>query len=109
MDALGYWRTEGDFAEWAVELPSAGTYRVELVHALAPGEAPSPAVLAADAGEARPFVVAPTASWTDFAAQDLGTLDLPAGRTRLTVWSAKPEGPLMKLRAVRLVPDVHAR
>ena len=109
QDCLGYWRTQGDFAEWAVELPAAGTYRVELLHALDPAESPSPFVLTWGNGATRTALAAPTASWSDYAAQDLGELDLAAGVTRLSLQSAKPAGPLMKLRAVRLSPSAAAR
>lgn len=110
QDCLGYWRTQGDYAEWAVELAAAGRYRVELVRACAPDQAGGAFELRGSEGS--PLLTATvdaTASWQAYASQDIGVLELPAGRSRLSAHSEKPSGPLMKLRSVRLVPVIDPR
>ena len=44
-----------------------------------------------------------TGSWDVYDAHELGVVELPAGRHRVAIHSRKVEGPLMKLRALRLV------
>ncbi len=108
QDCLGYWRTQGDFAEWAVEVPAAGTYRVELVHALDPAERPGAFELEVQGAVVLRELAEPTDSWSDYGVQDLGVLELPPGHPRIALRSAKAEGPLMKLRSVRLLPVADA-
>ena len=48
-------------------------------------------------------LVESTASWDQHEPHAVGTITLPAGEYLVSMTSGKPEGPLMKLREVRLV------
>ncbi len=102
-DSLGWWRAPGDTAGWAVELPRDGGFRVELLLACAPGEEGGAYRVTAGISTLSGRVPA-TASWEDYQLVVAGELELAAGTLRITLTNDKPDGPLMKLRAVRLVP-----
>ena len=104
-DALGYWRASGDTAAWTFELENAGSYRISLLASCAPGDASGAFTWSPHPGEAlHSSEVAATEGWDDYRRQELGVVELAAGTQHILLTSAKPEGPLMKLRAVVLEP-----
>ncbi len=103
-DCLGYWRTSADYPEWSVQLGSPRRYEVRALYACLPREAGAPAEIRVNGQSRLDFTIEPTGSWDDYAEARLGFLTLQAGEHRVTVHGEKPEGPLMKLRSLRLVP-----
>ncbi|MEM6571347.1 MAG: FAD-dependent oxidoreductase [Planctomycetota bacterium] len=104
-DALGYWRRRGDFAEWEARVDADGPYDVVVELACADGDAGGAFEVRVDELEQRTAsTVRATGAWESFASVQLDPVELTAGSHRVTIHSQKAEGPLMKLRAVRLVP-----
>ncbi|MDE0889697.1 MAG: FAD-dependent oxidoreductase [Phycisphaerales bacterium] len=106
-DALGYWRTSTDSAAWSVRIPVEMTFDVVAMYACPEAEAGSSFTVRCigfDGGHQElSSVVKATASWDDHEGHVLGTITLPAGDHLVSMASGKAEGPLMKLRGVRLV------
>lgn len=101
-DAIGWWRTPGDHADWEIELSEPGRFRI-LVELSCPEEdAGGPFELKAGKTPIAATVRA-TGGWERFVSQELGTIDLGAGVQRLSIINRKADGPLFKLRAIRLV------
>ncbi|MBI5853050.1 MAG: neutral/alkaline non-lysosomal ceramidase N-terminal domain-containing protein [Planctomycetes bacterium] len=100
---LGYWHSAGDEAVWTVELATAGRFTVELDCACAPDSAGNAFVLEGGAAPLR-GTIASTGGWSRYVTVALGELELPAGRSRLTVRpTGELRGALMDLRGLRLV------
>jgi hypothetical protein len=102
-DCLGYWRARDDFPEWELELAAGGPFELSVLYACAPEAAGATAEVRVDGAPVGSFEVRGTGSWDDYASAPVTRLELDPGRHRLTVHGDKAEGPLMKLRAVRLV------
>ncbi len=102
---LGFWSSAADHAAWTVEVPEAKTYAVWLDFACADDSAGN--VLAVECGARRTTAkVPPTGDWDTYARKQFGTIDLKAGRQRLTVKpDGEPDGALIDLRVVELVPE----
>lgn len=105
-DSLGYWRTSTDAAEWKIRVPVETTFHVVVTYACPENEAGAPFALtcvgvdgACGRLEAQ---VEGTASWDRHENHVLGSITLPAGDHLISMTGGKPEGPLMKLREVRL-------
>ena len=106
-DALGYWRTSTDAAEWKIRVPVETSFDAVVTYACPESEAGASYALkyVGIDGEhgALAALVESTASWDQHEPHALGTITLPAGEYLVSMTSGKPEGPLMKLREVRLV------
>ncbi|NRA95318.1 MAG: c-type cytochrome, partial [Planctomycetes bacterium] len=101
---LGFWSGLDDHATWTFDLPAAGTYELQLDYACADGTAGNHVVVSS--GDQRvTSKVAGTGTWNDYRTTGIGRMRLPAGRSRLSVFAAKPLRQfLLDLRAVHLVP-----
>ena len=45
-----------------------------------------------------------TETWSDYLQKELAVIKLDAGKQRISIHSLKDQGPLMKLRSIKLVP-----
>lgn len=109
-DALGYWRTKTDAAEWRVRVEAPTVFEVSMTSACPASESGSP-FRVRFLGEAGGDVVVDsivhaTASWDEHRERSLGVVELAAGDHLVTVESGREVGPLMKLRRLDLVPRV---
>jgi putative heme-binding domain-containing protein len=99
---LGYWASEDDYAQWEVEVARPGRFEAWLEAACPPEHAWQEVVLSAGSAEVTGRVP-DTRAWGDYHRRFMGTLDLPAGRSTVTVRSAGPvRDYLMDLRALHL-------
>jgi putative heme-binding domain-containing protein len=105
---LGNWYSEADHAAWAIELPASGndrTFDVELDFACHRGAAGNQLVISA-AGQTIEGRVPSTDRWDRYSTWKVGTLTLPPGTTRLTVFTrGRPVTALIDLRTIRLTPQ----
>jgi len=98
-----------DSAEWTINVPATGKYRVMLSYACTDQSAGSMIHLSAGTGNAQTSVikglVRTTGGWEVFKDWDAGILNLSSGVSRLLIeGEAKPGLGVMNLRKVRLVP-----
>ncbi len=104
--AIGYWMNTKDRVRWSIKVAQPGEFEVFVTYACDPKIGGGTfRVSAADAAiEGR---ATPTASWTDFRRELVGTIRLPAGASvPLDVTAISiPNGALMNLRRVELVPQ----
>lgn len=99
---LGYWQSENDRAVWTLDVPQAGLYDVYLEFACPPGPAGNHLLLETG-GEQLFWTVPSTGTWDVYQNRRIGTITLPAGKTRLTVQSqGKINSALLDLKTVRL-------
>ncbi len=105
FDALGWWTSEKDRAQWTVVLDRPGTYRVELEYSVDPKSAGNQWKLMVNGRKALGGKVESTGSWETFATQSLGEVSLPAADNKVVLQSEGPvEKALLDLRAIRFVP-----
>jgi hypothetical protein len=104
QDCLGYWRVRDDHPEWAFEWAQAGKATVRLTYACVATESGSTIEVRIDGRTAAEWTLVPTGGWTDYLTVDLDAHQLGVGAHRLSVHGDKESGPLMKLRAIELVP-----
>lgn len=104
QNCLGYWRDNNDFAEWLIELPKAGEFKLELEYACNTEDAGGKFRVQFGDGLQVHSQVESTNSWGDYLQKELTSIKLDAGRHRVSVHSLKDQGPLMKLRSIKLVP-----
>jgi putative heme-binding domain-containing protein len=87
---LGFWGSSQDYAVWNLDVPTAGTYEVTFDYACSPESAGNRFVLSCEdqqlSGEVRA-----TGSWDEYDWHSSGTIELPAGRTRVIL---RPEAAL---------------
>ncbi len=101
---LGWWSSADDFAQWTVDVPTSGRYRVELEYACHPDAAGHRFILQSRDGRVS-YEVEPTADWETYATKPIGELDLSAGLQPLVAKPAeRPLPALLDLKSVRLVP-----
>lgn len=77
-DSIGHWANSGDWVSWMLDVPEAGTYRVELTYGCEEGSGGTYRIGVADrelVGDA-----SPTGGWFERRTESPGTLELPAGR-----------------------------
>lgn len=103
-DCLGYWRKKGDYAEWLIDLPKAGNFKVEIEFACKTEDAGGEFTVQFGENEHVHSTVESTKTWTDYLQKELASIKLEAGKQRVSILSQKNEGPLMKLRSIKLVP-----
>jgi len=103
-NTLGYWTRKEDQAAWDLQVPVAGRYRVTVHQGCGPGNAGS-LVQVIIGGSTLPFTVQETTGFQDFRPVPVGEVDLPAGRTRLTLApQTKSAAAVMDVRLVTLIP-----
>jgi len=105
FDALGWWTSENDHAEWTVILDRPGTYRVEWEYSVSPEAAGNAWQLQINGKKALGGTVESTGSWETFRTQSLGKISLPAADNAFVIRSEGPvERALLDLRRMRLIP-----
>ncbi|WP_417389813.1 PVC-type heme-binding CxxCH protein [Gimesia sp.] len=99
---LGYWQSENDRAVWTMEVPKSGKYDVYLEYACPHGVAGN--LMQMEVADQRlTWTVTATGSWDIYQSRKLGTVNIPGGKTRLTVRSdGKINQALLDLKTVRL-------
>lgn len=99
---LGYWQSENDRAVWTMDVPKSGKYDVYLEYACPPGVAGNQMQLEV-VGQRLIWSVAATGSWDVYQSRKIGTINVPSGKTQLTVRSdGKINKALLDLKTVRL-------
>ncbi|HRE83786.1 MAG TPA: HEAT repeat domain-containing protein [Opitutaceae bacterium] len=105
LDVLAPWTVIDDVAEWRVEVPSAGTYRVWVNLAADDTSAGDYFVVETEGSRTRGMVIS-TGDYTQFREVASGTLTLRAGSNRILL---RPDSPLKSeladIRGVRLEPQ----
>ena len=104
-DSIGYWRHEGDYAEWELEIPGGRMLELCLELSCAPEAAGGTARVEVEGIPPGEMTVTSTGGWDDFEVRPALTVELATGGVRrVRVINAKREGPLMKLRSVEFRP-----
>jgi alpha-L-fucosidase len=104
-DYIGRWSNTQDSATWALQVPSARRYRVDVVYACPAENAGSEMALGLEGGVPITGKVEATANWHDFQPRTLGELELPAGRQRFIVrLQSVTRASAMNLHQVKLTP-----
>lgn len=104
-DAIGWWTSEKDRAQWTLVLDRPGKYRVEWEYSVSPEAAGNGWIIEIAGKEVLSGTVASTGSWETFKTETLGTVDLPAADNHVVVRSkGAVKGALLDLRVVRFVP-----
>lgn len=99
-DNLGFWIDPADWAEWNFEIKTPGKFAVTAEIA-----AQGSGTFVIRAGETFVRGTAPsTGSYTKFTTVNLGTIDLAAGKTSLSVRPVAEGWQPMNLKAIRLTP-----
>lgn len=103
---LGYWTSTDDTAEWSINVPAAGRYRVRINFACEMNSAGNQFLLTVgDTGRLQGQVPG-TGTWYDQREIEFGEIELGAGMQRVTLQSVGPlRGALFDLRAVTLCPQ----
>ena len=104
QNCLGYWRAKDDCAEWLIELPKDCVFQIELEYACHEEDAGGRFNLEFGNDETVEAIVESTSDWTEFKRKKISTVKLVAGKHRILIHNLKEEGPLMKLRSLKLVP-----
>ena len=105
-DCLGYWRQKGDMAQWKINVESDGQYRVLIQSSCTGSEAGGSCKLITDESEID-FTIPSTGDWGTFSWQPIALVQLNRGANVITIQNQKARGPLMKLRALKLVAQAH--
>lgn len=105
-DAIGWWTSERDRAQWTLVLDRPGKYRVEWEYSVSPEAAGNAWMIEIGGKEVLSGTVASTGSWETFKTETLGTVDLPAADNHVVVRSkGAVKGALLDLRVVRFMPE----
>lgn len=103
-NCLGYWRKKGDYAEWLIDVPNSGKFQVELNFACQEEDAGGQFRVQFGENKQVQSKVKSTETWSDYLQKELAVIKLDAGKQRISIHSLKDQGPLMKLRSIKLVP-----
>ena len=100
-DTLGFWVNPTDYAEWDCTVPQAGRYAVEVLQGCVKGGS----LVDVHIGEQTVrFTVEDTGHFQRFVSRRIGVLELPAGKTVVSVKPfEKKGGAVMDLRRLTLV------
>lgn len=108
---LGYWANQHDSAYWDFVVDQAGSYQVEILQGCGAGQGGSEVQFSFyHWGDGEPIATLPhsvkdTGHWQGFEPLTIGTVTLPAGKTRLRVRAkSKIKVAVMDLRQVQLSP-----
>ena len=105
FDALGWWTSEKDRAEWTVVMDRPGSYRVEWEYSVSPKAAGNQWLLVVDGKPALEGKVESTGSWEIFKTASIGEVTLSAADNKIVVRSkGKVNQALFDLRAIRFLP-----
>jgi len=105
QDSIGYWRQKDDYAEWTVDVPVAAKYAIVIEYSCADEDANGPFELRIGENAIQiASTIKATGSWGSFATVELGQVDFVQGQQCVIVQNKKENGPLMKLRSVKLTP-----
>lgn len=101
---LGYWLDPAEFASWPIAGQRAGKYRV--VAELGCKNESAGAMASIECGASRAeFKVEGTGGWQDYRTVTLGTIEIPAGNSVISLRaSSKPGEAVMNVRSIRLEP-----
>ncbi len=104
LENIGYWHDQNDYAIWDIQSPSAGVYQITLEYACPDSNAGNRFRI--DGLESTlTGIVESTGGWDQYKTFELGSVELPAGGSRITVSADGPiSGALFDLREVLLVP-----
>jgi len=99
---LGYWSSEKDFAVWTLEVPSSGTYEVEVEYACGNSTAGN-SIRFSTGTRVLTANVPGTGTWDEYRNWKAGSIDLSRGRVEFVVSAAKqPVSHLLDLRSITL-------
>ncbi|NIP93427.1 MAG: hypothetical protein GWO24_08210 [Akkermansiaceae bacterium] len=105
LDIIGPWVEESDAALWKVDVPAAAAYQVELTYAMDDKNAGNSWAIESE-GAILEGRVASTGGFDQFDKVEAGTLSLKKGINRILMRPAgAPDGELIDLRMIRLVPE----
>ena len=105
VDSIGYWRTQGDYAEWAINAGQGGRFQLRLLASCVATESGGTALVEIqDQYENHPVEIRSTGAWSSFETQEAVEIELAPGVQRIRIKNGKGSGPLMKLRAVHIRP-----
>lgn len=103
-NTLGFWVNKDDWAEWTVEVPTAGRYEVDILQGCGNGSGGAEVEFKVGGTAFTPKIVE-TGHFQNFIRRSLGSVSLPAGNTSVTVKpKSKPGAAVMDLREIRLIP-----
>jgi len=103
-DSLGYWRSEGDYVEWEVEVTEPGRYEVRAIISCQDGDHGGRFEVRVGEGSLVLGATVPsTGTWKVYKEQPVGAVSIQPGVHRISVHNKKPSGPLMKLRGLKLI------
>ena len=101
--SIGYWTEPKDYVEWVIEPKGAAKLEISITYAVGGDAGGEFTVTVGDqklTGKAES-----TGGWEQYKTVRLGQINLPAGRTSLSMKAnGKPHGALMNLQAVKLDP-----
>ena len=104
-DALGWWTSERDRAEWTAVLDRPGNYRAEWDYSVSPKAAGNQWQLLVNGKQVLHGKVESSGGWETFKSAPLGEVALTGGDNKIVVRSlGEVKEALMDLRAIRLVP-----
>jgi putative membrane-bound dehydrogenase-like protein len=101
---LGFWGSTADHADWTIEVPVTGRYRVSLHYACDPPAANNEFTLRIGQTVTN-YKVAATKNWDSYRLLDLGTVELTKGQQRAEVRATEAlRGHLMDFKEFQLTP-----
>jgi alpha-L-fucosidase len=104
-DNIGMWTSEKNSVTWAARLSKAGRYKVTIDYACPDGTHGSAFEIAFGGRKVTGTVEATGTQWNQFAAKELGAVELGAGRLDVRVTPlTKPGFAVMNLRSIKLAP-----
>ena len=106
---VGFWTQGDDYLTWEIDLPAAGSYALTLFSACPRGVSGTPVAFVA--AESRvDFHVTGTDSFVDFHHATFGELELPAGRSTVSLRATEAPGyAVMDLDTILLTPAAQLR
>jgi len=81
---LGYWTDPAGTAEWSIKTKTAGKFTVSL-RLSAPDPSLGSVIEVVSGSHVLPLEVKPTGDWKKFADAEVGTIELPAGASTVSV------------------------
>jgi putative heme-binding domain-containing protein len=101
---LGYWANADDYAQWTIDVPAAGKFRVEFHFSCDPSVANNPWRLEGPAGVLAGRTTS-TGNWETYRESAVGEITLAQGEQQLALRPVgRPQGALVDLKSIRLTP-----
>lgn len=105
-DALGWWTSESDRAEWTAVLDRPGKYSVAWEYSVSPEAAGNAWQMLVNGKQVLTGTIESTGSWETFETAELGEVELTGGDNKIVVRSLGPvKQALFDLRAIRFSPE----